>query len=91
MRIFAIVCFAGAFLAVVFAIVYQRNDITPQRGSTMGGQMTAAAIWSLASLLCAAGSLAFVRWYFSIIIFVTVYVLSFLVRAFVSRIPKRSA
>lgn len=90
MHIFAVICFAGAFLAAVFAVVYQRSDMTPNHASTMGGQMTAGAIWSLVSLLCAAGSLAFVRWYFSVIIFVAVYALSFLARVLVDRIPKRS-
>lgn len=91
MHILAIICFAGAFIAAVFAVIFQRRDMVPEYGSTMGGEMMTAGIWSLASLLCALGSLAFVAWYFSILVFAGVFALSFAIRMLVERIPKRSA
>jgi hypothetical protein len=90
MHILAIVCFAGALTTAIFAVVIQRCDMTRDRGSTMGGQMTTGAIWSLTSLFCAVGSLVFVRWYFSILVYVGVFILSFLIRILIERIPKKS-
>jgi hypothetical protein len=81
--------FSTALLAMLFAILYQRRDMRPGTGGTMGGEMTAGLIWVVASLLCALGSLAFVPWYFAIGVFVVAMALSFLVRMGVARIPKR--
>lgn len=88
MKIFALVCFAAALLAMLFAVVYQRSDIDPERGGSMGGEMTTGFIWVLASLFCAIGSLALIPWYLSIPVFFLVLALSFLVRVLVSRVPK---
>lgn len=90
MNILATLCFAGALLAMVYAIVFQRRDLHPERGGSMGGEMTAGLIWLVASLLGALGSLAFVPWYGSILVFFGIYAFSFLVRSVVARIPKRA-
>lgn len=81
--------FSAALLASLFAIVYQRRDMRPGTGGTMGGEMTAGLIWAVASLLWALGSLAFAPWYLAIGVFVAAMALSFLVRLGVARIPKR--
>lgn len=89
MTVIAFLCVAGAVLAMVLAVAYQRRDIVPGRGGTMGGEMTAGLIWLLAALLGAVGSLAFMPWYFSVLVFVAVLALSFLVRMWVARLAKR--
>jgi hypothetical protein len=90
MNILALICFVVALSAAVVAVVLQRRDIVPGYGTTMGGQMLSSSIWSLASLLAAISSLALVRWYFSVLVFIGVFALSFAVRALVERIPKRA-
>ncbi|MFA5081107.1 MAG: hypothetical protein WC474_01005 [Hydrogenophilaceae bacterium] len=54
----------------------------------MGGEMTAGLIWVVTSLLCALGSLAFMAWYSSVLVFFGVIALSFLVRIAVARIAR---
>lgn len=78
-----------ALLASILAIVYQRRDMRPGTGGTMGGEMTAGLIWVVAALLWALGSLAWVPWYLAIGMFVAAMGLSFLVRMGVARIPRR--
>lgn len=90
MHALAITCFVLAFFVMVFAVFYQRRDLHPSYGSTMGGQMTSGVIWILAALLCAIGASMMIPWYFSIPVFFVVLALSFLVRTIVARIPKRS-
>lgn len=80
MHNFAIICFSGAFLLAAFAVLHQRHDFIPQHGNTMGGEIVETVVWFIVSMLGTAGSLAFVHWYFSIFLFVTVFVLSFLLR-----------
>jgi phosphatidylglycerophosphate synthase len=88
MKILAIICYTAALITMIFAVVYQRKDIDPDHGGTMGGEMTTGFIWILASLLCAVGSVALIPWYLSIFVFFLVLAISFLVRTLVSRIPK---
>jgi len=73
---------------MLFAIIYQRRDIVPNYGGTMGGEMTTGFVWVIASLLSAAGSVALIPWYFSMLVFFLVFALSFLVRILVAWIPK---
>ncbi len=81
--------FSAALLATLFAIIYQRRDMRPGTGGTMGGEMTAGLVWVVASLFWALGALAFVPWYLAIVVFGAAMGLSFLVRMGVARIPKR--
>lgn len=89
MHTLAITSFALAFFVMLFAVFYQRRDLHPKYGNTMGGQMTTGVIWILASLLCAAGASLLIPWYFSIPVFFLVFAFSFPVRTIVERIPKR--
>lgn len=85
MSMLAIVCLIAALLSMLFAVVYQRRDLRPGRGGSMGGEMTAGLIWLVAALLGAVGSLAFIAWYFSLLVFFGTVALSFLVRIAVAR------
>ena len=78
--LFPILCFTGALLGAVFAIVFQYRDIVPDFGNTMGGEMVVGNTWGLVALLCAAGSLAFVPWYVSALLVIVIYAFSFPVR-----------
>lgn len=78
-----------ALLASLLAIFYQRRDMRPGTGGTMGGEMTAGLVWVVAALLWGLGSLAWVPWYLAMGVFVAAMALSFLVRMGVARIPKR--
>lgn len=85
MPTYAIICFGIAFLVALVAIAYQRADIRADYGSTMGGEMTTGGFWGIASLCCAGGSLAFVPWFVSPLVFVVVYGSSFVIRKIVER------
>lgn len=89
MSLLPTLAFSFALLATLFAITYQRRDMRPGTGGTMGGEMTAGLVWMAASLLWALGSLAFVPWHLAIVVFVAAMGLSFLVRMGVARAPKR--
>lgn len=88
MNILAIICFTVAVLLMIVAVIYQRRDMLPNYGSTMGGEMTAGALWLLVSLLAACGSLAFIHWILSFLLFLGLFALSFLIRALIARIAK---
>jgi hypothetical protein len=85
----AIAFFVIALLLMAAAIRYQRREMVPGYGGTMGGEMTTGVIWLGASLFSALGALAFVHWLFAGLIFIGVFLLSFLNRTLVARIPKR--
>ena len=86
MTVIAFLCVAGAVLAMVLAVAYQRRDIVPGRGGTMGGEMTAGLIWLVASALCALAALVLLRWYWAVLAFVLTLGLSFMVRILLARI-----
>ncbi len=75
-----------AGLALIGAILYQRLDYSKGYGSTMGGQMTAGMIWSLAALLCGLGTGIVLTWYWGCAAFIAVYISSFGVRTVVERV-----
>ncbi|MFH1723195.1 MAG: hypothetical protein ABII00_01095 [Elusimicrobiota bacterium] len=52
-------------------------------GSTMGGQMTAGAIRSLAAALAGVGAGLILKWYWGVAVFAGIYALSFAIRAVV--------
>lgn len=89
MHLLAIICFISASAAMLLAILYQRRDLHPSYGNTMGGQMTVGVIWLLASVLSALGIAVLTTWYWSIPVFFLVFALSFVVRTIVARVPKR--
>ncbi|PLY15917.1 MAG: hypothetical protein C0631_05015 [Sedimenticola sp.] len=84
----AIICIAFALLLFVAAILYQRHDMVPKYGGTMGGEMTTGVMWVGVSLFSALGSLAYFHWFFAGLVFLLVFMLSFLIRMLVARIPK---
>ena len=89
MNAFAIFCFSAAFLLAIAAIRYQRVDFTPFHGNSMGGEIVELFIWTLASLLAAAGSALCIPWYFSPLVFVAGFVLSFFIRYCVDNWARR--
>jgi len=62
------------------ALLYQRSDHVKGYGSTMGGEMTAGAIWSLAAILAGTGTGILSAWYWGIATFLAVYAASFKIR-----------
>ncbi len=89
--VFPILCFTGALIAAVFAIICQCRDIVPGYGNTMGSEMLVGGIWSLVSILCATGSVAFIPWCFSALILIVIYAFSFVVRLLIERLFTSSA
>lgn len=84
-----LVCFIVSGLAMAYAIYYQRKDMVPGYGATMGGDMTTGVIWLFASVLFGFGSNAFAPWYFSLLVGIAMLMLSFIIRRLVGKIPKR--
>lgn len=80
MSTFAIICFGGAFLLAIAAVRHQCADFIPHHGNSMGGEIFDLFLWTMASLLVAAGSFAYIDWYFSALVFVGAFVLSFFIR-----------
>lgn len=89
MSLLANLSFAVACLLALLAVLYQRRDLAPGHGGSMGGEMTAGIIWLAVALLSALGSLARVHWLVSILIFFAVIALSFLIRILVARLAAR--
>jgi hypothetical protein len=86
MNLLANLCFAAACLLALLAVLYQRRDLAPGHGGSMGGEMTAGVIWLAVALLSALGSLVLVHWLVSILIFFAVLALSFLIRTLIARL-----
>ncbi|MCP5278599.1 MAG: hypothetical protein H6935_09590 [Thiobacillus sp.] len=86
MIVVGILSLALAVMMMILAVTYQRRDITPGRGGTMGGEMTAGLIWLVASALCALAALVLLRWYWAVLAFVLTLGLSFMVRILLARI-----
>lgn len=89
MLIFATLCFSVAFLAIVLAVIYQWRDSVPHYGNTMGGEMTTGLIWTVASLLCALGSLAYLHWLLAIAVFFSTLAVSFMLRMLIARLRQK--
>lgn len=85
MHYLSIICFAGSALLTRRAVVAQCRDYIPNNGNTSSGEITTLLLLHLAALLAAVGSLAYLHWYFSLIIFLAGSALSFLTRHWVSR------
>lgn len=85
MTVVGVVSLALAVMLMLLAVIYQRRDITPGRGGTMGGEMTAGLIWLVASALCALAALVFLHWYWAVLAFFLSLGLSFMVRTLVAR------
>ncbi len=64
-----------------WAILYQKSDHSRDYGSTMGGEMTTAAIWSLVALTAGIGIGILSEWFWGLAVFVGIYVGSFGLRA----------
>lgn len=86
MTVVGVLSLALAVVLMVLAVVYQRRDVTPGRGGTMGGEMTAGLMWVVASALCALAALVFLGWYWAVLAFFLTIGLSFLVRMLVARV-----
>jgi len=86
MNILGLILLGLSVLTMVGALVYQTIDHKKGYGSTMGGEMTSGAIWSLASFLCGIGVGLVYKWYWGISAFVIVYVLSYGIRNCTERI-----
>lgn len=86
MTVLGVLSLALAVILMILAVVYQRRDITPGRGGTMGGEMTAGLMWVVASALCALAALVFLHWYWAVLAFFLTLGLSFGVRVLVARI-----
>ena len=80
MSAFVIICFGGAFLLALAAVRHQCADFIPYHGNTMGGEIVDLFLWAMVSLLAAAGSFAYLDWYFSALVFIAAFVLSFFIR-----------
>ena len=80
MSLFAAISFAVAFMLAIFAIRHQRVDFVPHHGNSMGGEILDLFLWVLVSVFAGAGSLAYIDWYFSALVFVVLFVLSFYIR-----------
>lgn len=85
MSAFALTCFIGALAIAILAIWHQRTDFIPNHGNSMGAAIVGLFMWMLASLLVAAGSLAYIGWYYAPGIFAGAIVLSLLIRNGVER------
>ncbi len=84
----ALASLIGAAVVMVVALVYQRRDLVPGYGGTMGGEMTAGLLWMLAALLVALAALDLMPWYFTPLVWGAVVGLSFPIRIWVARIAK---
>lgn len=80
MSVFDLICFGGAFLLAIAAIRHQCVDFVPHYGNTMSGEILDLFLWAMASLLAAAGSIAYLDWYLSALVFIAAFVLSFFIR-----------
>jgi hypothetical protein len=89
LNLLALFCLAVSGLAIGYAVYYQRRDMVPGYGGTMGGEMTIGLIWLLAGLLFGLGMAAFVPWYLAILAGIALVALSFAVRRLVASVPKR--
>lgn len=89
MTLLAIVCLAASGLMIGYALYYQRRDMVPGYGGTMGGEMTVGLIWLLAALLFGLGVAAFVPWYLAILSCLALVALSFVARRLVASVPKQ--
>lgn len=81
-----------SMVAAVFALgalVYQVWDHVKGYGSTMGGQMTAGAIWALVAVLGGAGTGLIFPWYWGIGAFVFLLALSYGIRAVLEKVLLR--
>ncbi|MCA9068708.1 MAG: hypothetical protein KDA84_07285 [Planctomycetaceae bacterium] len=85
MPTYALICFGVAVVLAIVAILYQRWDLVPDYGNTVGGDLVINNLWLIASLSCAAGSLAFVPWIVSLVIAIGVYGLSWWVRRLIEK------
>jgi len=70
----------SAFCAC-WALFFQKRDHVKGYGSTMGGEMTVAAIWSLVAVLAGIGAGMILKWFWGVVTFVVIYVLSYGIRS----------